>query len=175
MWSILQSLHVVTDVGSTNTGVALNVHEITDGDQHLLDLLSQFTGRGKDESLCLFEGDIELLENGNREGGGLSGTRLRLRNNVVSLDYGLDGTGLNGGWSLETIGVDSSEELAVQLHVIERVDDLVPVGLLFVVSLPAQSHTNIRVASAAFESLFRDEALRLEYFFVSLTISASGA
>ena len=42
--TLLESLHVVTDAGTTNAGMALNVHEVTDGNNDLLDLLSQLTG-----------------------------------------------------------------------------------------------------------------------------------
>ena len=38
--TLLKGLHVITDAGSTNAGVALNVHEVTDSDDDLLDLLS---------------------------------------------------------------------------------------------------------------------------------------
>jgi hypothetical protein len=64
----------------------------------------------------------------------------------LTLDDGHDGTLLNGGWTLETIGVDTcsllipklpkldisyrtSEELSLQVHGIEGVDGLVIVGL----------------------------------------------
>lgn len=64
--------------------MALNVHEVTDGNNDLLDLLSQFTGWCKDQSLALLDVGVKLLEDGDGEGGGLSGTRLSLGNNVVT-------------------------------------------------------------------------------------------
>lgn len=59
------------------------------------------------------------LENGDREGGSLTGSGLGLGDNVVSLDDGDDGSLLNGRRSLETVGVDSSKKLGLKLHVVE--------------------------------------------------------
>lgn len=83
--TILESLHVITNAGTTNAGVALNVHEVSDSNDDLLDLLSQLTGWGKDQSLALLDGGVELLENGDRESGGLSGSRLSLCNDIATL------------------------------------------------------------------------------------------
>jgi len=43
--TILQSLHVLTNIGSADAGVALNVHEVADSDDDFLNLLSKLTGR----------------------------------------------------------------------------------------------------------------------------------
>jgi len=61
--TVLESLHVVTDAGTTDTGVALNVHEVTDGDNDLLDLLGELTGGSEDKSLASLDVGVELLEN----------------------------------------------------------------------------------------------------------------
>ncbi len=61
LWTILQSLHILTDVGAANTGMALNVHEVTNGDDDFLDLLSKLTSRGKDQSLAGLEIGVDLL------------------------------------------------------------------------------------------------------------------
>jgi hypothetical protein len=66
--------------------VALNVHEVTDGNDDLLNLLSQLTGWGEDKGLALLDIWVELLENGDGESSGLSGTRLSLSDNVVALE-----------------------------------------------------------------------------------------
>ena len=87
-----------------------------------------------------------LLQDGDRERSGLAGTRLRLRNNVVTLHDGDDSALLNRRRTLKTftavsdrrasevaanapVGVDTTEKLRLQVHVVEVVDDLVPVGL----------------------------------------------
>jgi hypothetical protein len=82
--TLLKSLHVITDAGTTNAGMALDVHEVTNGDNDLLDLLSQLTSWSKDQSLALLDVGVELLEDGNGESGGLSGTRLGLSNDIVA-------------------------------------------------------------------------------------------
>lgn len=59
------------------------------------------------------------LEDGDREGGGLAGSRLGLGNNVVALDDGDDGALLDSRGALETVGVDTAEEVGLELHVVE--------------------------------------------------------
>lgn len=119
--ALLKLGHVFTYVGTTNTGVALDVHIIAQGDDDLLDLLGKLTGRGEDESLSALDGHIQLraarslraaliderlfshlLENGDGESGGLASSRLGLRNHVVGLDHGDDGPLLDSGRTLET-------------------------------------------------------------------------
>lgn len=82
--AVLEGLHVITDAGATNAGVALNVHEVTDSDDDLLDLLGQLTGRSENQGLALLQAGVDLLEDRDGEGGGLAGTRLGLSNNVVA-------------------------------------------------------------------------------------------
>lgn len=111
--TILEGLHVVTNAGATNAGVALNVHEIANSDNDLLDLLSKLTGGSKDQSLTLLDSRVDLLENGDGESGSLSGTRLSLSNDIVALDNGHDSTLLNGRRALETIGVNCAGYMSV--------------------------------------------------------------
>ena len=47
--SVSQGLHVITDAGATNASVAVDIHEVTDGDNDLLNLLGQFAGGGEDQ------------------------------------------------------------------------------------------------------------------------------
>jgi hypothetical protein len=83
--TLLKSLHIITNAGTTNAGMALDVHEITNGNNDLLDLLSQLTGWSEDQCLALLDVGVELLEDGDRESGSLSGTRLSLGNDIVAL------------------------------------------------------------------------------------------
>jgi hypothetical protein len=64
--------------------VALDVHEVADGDNDLLNLLSQLTGGGQDEGLALLDIGVDLLENRDREGGGLASTGLGLGDDIVT-------------------------------------------------------------------------------------------
>lgn len=82
--AILEGLHVLTDAGTTDTGVALDVHEVTNGDDDLLNLLSQLTGGGKNEGLALLEVGVDLLEDRDGESGSLSGTGLGLGDDIVA-------------------------------------------------------------------------------------------
>lgn len=82
--TLTESGHVLTDVGTTDTGVALQGHEVTDGNNDLLDLLSQLTGGSKDQSLASLQVGVDLLEGRDGESGGLSGTGLGLGDHIVT-------------------------------------------------------------------------------------------
>lgn len=82
--TILEGLHVVTDAGATNAGMALDVHEVTDGDDDLLDLLGKLTGGSEDKRLAGLDAVVDLLQGGDGEGSRLTGTRLGLGNDIVA-------------------------------------------------------------------------------------------
>jgi hypothetical protein len=82
--TVLEGLHVVTDASTANAGVALDVHEVTDGDNDLLDLLSELTGGGEDKRLAGLDVGVDLLEGRDGEGSRLTGTGLGLRDNIVA-------------------------------------------------------------------------------------------
>jgi hypothetical protein len=64
--------------------VALDGHEVADGDDDLLDLLGQLAGGGEDEGLAGLDGGVDLLQDGDGEGGGLAGAGLGLGDDVVA-------------------------------------------------------------------------------------------
>ncbi len=80
--AILESFHIVPNACSANTCMALNIHEITDGDDHFLDLLSKLTSRCEDQSLTSLDVGVQLLQDGDRESCGLSCTGLCLCDDV---------------------------------------------------------------------------------------------
>lgn len=82
--ALAESGHVLTDVGTTDTGVALEAHEVTNGHHDLLDLLGQLTGRSENQSLAGLQVGVDLLESGDGEGGGLSGTGLGLSDHIAA-------------------------------------------------------------------------------------------
>ncbi|KAK5624747.1 hypothetical protein RRF57_000463 [Xylaria bambusicola] len=82
--AVLQSFHIITDAGTTNAGMAFDVHKITDSHNHLLNLLGKFAGGGENQSLALLDVGVDLLENRDGESGGLASTRLGLRDNIVA-------------------------------------------------------------------------------------------
>lgn len=77
--------HVLADIGTTDTGVALKAHEVTDGNHDLLDLLSKLTGGSKDQSLAGLQVGVDLLQGGDGESGGLASTGLGLSDHIVTL------------------------------------------------------------------------------------------
>lgn len=87
LWAILECLHVFADIGSTDTCVAFNTHEIANSDNDLLDLLSKLTGGCEDESLAGLEVGIDFLEAGDGERRGFSSARLGLGNHIRSLGF----------------------------------------------------------------------------------------
>ena len=103
--SFLQGLHVLAHTGSTNAGVALDLHEIAKSNDDLLNLLSQLTSGSKNQSLAALDVMVDLLKNGDGESSRLASSRLGLGNHIMALDDGHDGTLLNGRGALETIGV----------------------------------------------------------------------
>jgi hypothetical protein len=68
----LEGADVVANSGSTDTGVDLKVHVITEGDDDLLDLLGKLAGGCEDEGLTLAELRVELRERADGEGGGFT-------------------------------------------------------------------------------------------------------
>jgi hypothetical protein len=84
--TFLEGLHVVTDGGTANAGVARDVHEVTDGDDDLLDLLGQLAGGGENKSLAGLDRGVDLLEGGDGEGSGFTRTGLGLCNDIVACE-----------------------------------------------------------------------------------------
>jgi hypothetical protein len=50
--TLLEGTDIVTDSGSSDTGVNLDVHVVTESQDDLLDLARQLTGRSQDKSLA---------------------------------------------------------------------------------------------------------------------------
>lgn len=84
--AILESLHILAHAGAANAGMALDAHEVADSDNHLLNLLCEFAGRGEDQRLAGLEIRIDLLEDGDGEGGGLASAGLSLRNHIIACE-----------------------------------------------------------------------------------------
>ena len=67
MRSLSELGHVLSDVDSSDTGVAVDGHVVSEGDDDLLDLLGELSGRSKDQSLGRLDGGVDLRET-RREG-----------------------------------------------------------------------------------------------------------
>merc|ERR1719244_347079 len=120
---------VFANVGSADASVARHAHVVAQGHHHLLDLLGQLSGGSQDESLTFLAADVELFEGYDGESGGFASSRLRLGDDISSLNARNDGALLDGGRLLKTIRVNASEQILPKAHVIEVVCDFVIVGL----------------------------------------------
>ena len=58
--TLLEFRHVLADVGATDASMALDVHVIAEGDNYFLDLLSELTGRCKNECLGALDRHVQL-------------------------------------------------------------------------------------------------------------------
>jgi len=137
--TVLKDFHVIADDSSPNTSMTFNIHEISNSNNDLLNLLSELTGRGQDQSLALLDRQIDLLENRNRESRSFSSPRLSLGDNITvywifdilimeertrrkrgvkhTIDDRENGTLLNGRRTLKTINV-LAKHLALMVELI---------------------------------------------------------
>jgi hypothetical protein len=76
--------------------VARHVHVVAQRENDALRLDRQFTGGREDQRLGLADIAVDRLEGGDRERGSLTGTGLRLGNDVAAAGDGEDGTLLDG-------------------------------------------------------------------------------
>ncbi len=60
MGTSLQLGNIILDRGSSNTSHSINVEVISDGDHDFLNLLSEFSSGGEDESLRFSESEVDL-------------------------------------------------------------------------------------------------------------------
>lgn len=60
MGALVELGNVLSNGGTTDTGVAVDVEVVTEGDDDLLDLLGELTGGGEDKSLGLLDGGVDL-------------------------------------------------------------------------------------------------------------------
>lgn len=72
--TVFEFLDILANARSTDTGVALDVHVVSEGQDDVLDLNGEFSCRGKDERLAFPDGGVDGLEDGDAECCGFSGT-----------------------------------------------------------------------------------------------------
>ena len=100
---------VLSEIGSSDAGVTLDVHVVSKSQHDLLDLDGQLPGGRQTENLGLPHSGVNTLEDGAGEGRGLSCSGLSLSDDITTLHDGLDCSLLDGGGLLESVGVNSSE------------------------------------------------------------------
>jgi len=127
--TITEDGEIFTNVGTTNAGVRGNTEVVTEGTSDTLNLLSEFTCGSKDKDLSLGERGVDGLEDGNGEGTSFTSTRLSLNDGILTSEDRENTTLLNNGRTLETVGEDTTKELFLKTHLLERVDDAVDVGV----------------------------------------------
>ena len=92
MLAVLELANILANGSTANTSVTLDIHVVSKREDNRLDLRGQFASGRKYESLGLAYGHVDGLEDGNGECRGFSCARLRLRNDVASLDDRQNGT-----------------------------------------------------------------------------------
>ena len=109
MHTLLQLQDVLTHVGSADASVGLDTAVLAKLVDNRLDLLGELAGGGHDDSLALFGGRVDQLQDADGERCSLSGSRLSLGDRVAPLDERKDTLLLDGGRSVKTVTKDTSE------------------------------------------------------------------
>jgi hypothetical protein len=122
MHTLLQELDVFSNTGSSYARVDNNAHVLTErlNDESYLE--RQLTSWCDNERLNVLGGWIDALQRCNCEGAGFTSSRLSLSDRVVSLDYWQNAFLLDWGGLVETIAIDSSQDLFLQSHIIKPVN-----------------------------------------------------
>ena len=87
--------------------------EVVDRLRHLH---RQFARGGEDERLHLAPRGVDALHEGEREGGGLAGAGLRLREHIVPGEQQGDGLRLDGRGFLEAERVDGAQHISIEVE-----------------------------------------------------------
>ena len=125
MLTLTELLNILSDGGTTDASVAADLHVVTQRLSNSHDLLSELSGGSKDQSLANLLRDVDLLQTTDHESTGLTSTGLGLTDSVTAHKNGSDGSLLNGRGLLETVRVDTTEEVLIQIEVVEGLDGLV--------------------------------------------------
>ena len=128
MDATLEDALILAHGRTTDARVALHVEVVAERAHDLLNLLRELAGGREHERLALLLLVVELLQDAGAEGGRLTGTGLRLLDHVQALGEGHDAALLDRGGLLETVRVDAAEQVLVQVHRVEGLVHLGPVG-----------------------------------------------
>ena len=97
----------------------LDVHVLAEGTNNGRNLVCELVGVGHEEGLRLLVCRVDVTEDGDSEGTGLSGSGLGLAEDIPALDKRQDSNGLNGGGLLKAVTEDSAEEFFSETHFIK--------------------------------------------------------
>ena len=113
-----ETQNVILERGAASGDHNLDVHMLAQVLAHLGCLERKLTRRDEEEGLNLGKGDVDLLEGGNNEGGGLACTVLCTGKNVAFGESKGDGLFLNGRGTFKAFFKDSHQQFAAQVHVL---------------------------------------------------------
>lgn len=102
MLTVIKLTDVFTQICASDARVALDIHVVAQGQNHLLDLNGQFASWRQNENLRLTDGGVDGLKDGNGERRRLSGTGLGLGDHVAAFQDRFDRSLLNRRGFLET-------------------------------------------------------------------------
>mmetsp|Transcript_16527 Transcript_16527/g.42337 ORF Transcript_16527/g.42337 Transcript_16527/m.42337 type:complete len:454 (+) Transcript_16527:479-1840(+) len=130
-----QLVHVLADVGATDARHGGDAQVVAERNDDLDNLRGELARRREDKRLAIAVAQVDVLQQADAESGGLASARLRLRDGVAHHQQRLDRTLLDGRRLLETVRVDASEQVLLEVHVVEALNDFIVVGLDDVSSL----------------------------------------
>merc|ERR1719291_647232 len=122
-------VHVLAHVGATNAGHGGDLQVVTDRHHNLDDLRGQLSCGRHDEGLAVLHAQVDVLQEANCERCRLPRSRLGLSDGVPHQEQRLNCTLLDGRRLLKTVRVDAAQQVVLQLHVVEAVDNLMEVCL----------------------------------------------
>ncbi|KAI6751992.1 hypothetical protein HG531_006688 [Fusarium graminearum] len=109
--AVVELADIFTNVCSSDTSVALDVHVVTQRHDDGLDLSCQFSCRRQNKGLCLANRGVDDLQHTDGKGSSLSSTGLSLGDGVATLADLDDGSRLNSGRRLVSVSVDTAKEV----------------------------------------------------------------
>jgi len=150
----LENSLILSHRRTADARVALHLQIIPERSHNLLDLLRQFSRRRQNQRLALLQLVVQRLQDTGAKRRRLTGTRLRLLNNIQPFRKRNDASLLNRRRFFETVRVNPAQQVLVQVHRIERFVHFSPFGddVIFAVTFGEFLHTAIirRVVESAF-------------------------
>lgn len=86
--TVLQSFSILSGVSSSNAASSVDLDELTETENNFVDLLSQFSGRRKNDSLALRVLGVDQLKESDGKGCGFACSGLCLSDGVPFADDG---------------------------------------------------------------------------------------
>mmetsp|Transcript_1012 Transcript_1012/g.2689 ORF Transcript_1012/g.2689 Transcript_1012/m.2689 type:complete len:399 (+) Transcript_1012:376-1572(+) len=122
MHASLEPAQVLSDGLAADARVALHGHEVAQGQHHLARLLGELARGREHEGLHVADRGVDGLQQPDTEDGGLARARLRLCDRVAPPHDGDQRALLDGGRTLEAIGVNPPQQVLTQAHRVEGAD-----------------------------------------------------